>query len=88
MRYHVGGAVNSGLFFCGPSVVAIGGCERKYERKPMGGNTNDGVNLAGGTSEPAVAVEMACRQNTTQDFAQRRIKLRFSKALAISKHGF
>jgi hypothetical protein len=45
---------------------------------------NDGLNVA---SRPAVAVEMACCHITTQSFARRRIKLRFSKAL-IAKTWF
>jgi hypothetical protein len=53
----------------------------------MGGGPNNGVNVEAGTSGPAVAVEMAGRRNITQSFAQRRIRLRFSKALAIGKHG-
>jgi hypothetical protein len=40
----------------------------------MGGGVNNGVNLAMGMSGSAVAEEMACRQITTQCFAQERIK--------------
>ncbi len=47
--------------FCGPTAVAVGGCERKDQRKPMGGSQNDGVNVAAGTRRPAVAMEIACR---------------------------
>jgi hypothetical protein len=54
----------------------------------MGGSPNDGVNVAAGMSGHAVAVEMACRRITTQSFAQKRIKWRSLKDLAIAKAWF
>ncbi len=53
----------------------------------MGRSPNAGINVSAGTSGPAVTVEIACRQTTTQSFAQKEIKWRFSKALALQKHG-
>jgi hypothetical protein len=54
----------------------------------MGGGPNDGIHVAAGTSGPAVAVEMACRRFTTQSFARKKIKGRFSNALATAKTWF
>jgi hypothetical protein len=36
----------------------------------MGGGLSDSVNLVVGMGGPAVAVEMACRRDITQSFAQ------------------
>jgi hypothetical protein len=39
-----------------------------------GGDPNDSVNVAAGMSGPAVAMEMAYRQITTQSFVPKKIK--------------
>ncbi len=72
--------------FCRPATVAVGGCERKDKRKPMGGSQNDDVNVAAGTRRPAVAIEIACHRITSQSFAQRRIcKMTFVYGLSNRK---
>jgi hypothetical protein len=60
--------------FCVPATASIGGCEQKDKRKLMGGGPNDGVNVAMGTSGPAVAVEKAYRLITTLSFAREKLK--------------
>jgi hypothetical protein len=54
----------------------------------MGGGLSYSVNVAAGTGGPAVAMEMACRHDTTQSSARTVKILRFSKASARQKHGF
>ncbi len=54
----------------------------------MGSGLSYSANVAAGTGGPAVAVEMACRRDTTQS-SMRTVKiLRFLKASASHKHGF
>jgi hypothetical protein len=65
--------LNHGLFFGGPQPSLLG---LRAERLPktLGSCLNDGINVAAGTSRPAVAVEMVCHQITTQSSAWERIK--------------
>jgi acetyl/propionyl-CoA carboxylase alpha subunit len=63
-----GGVVNRGLFFVGPPPSPLGAMSRK-----ISGNrwiaASASVNIAAGTGGPAVAVEIACLQDTTQSSA-------------------
>jgi hypothetical protein len=61
-----GGGSQSWTIFCGPVAVAVGGCERKDQRNLLGSGLSYDGNIAAGTSGSAVAVEIACRQDTTQ----------------------
>ncbi len=69
-----GGAANRGLFFAGPPPSPLGAVSGKISENQWAVVKNNGVNLAMGTSGPAVAEEIACCQITTQSFAQERIK--------------
>ncbi len=71
--------MNRGLLFAGPSPSPLGAVSRK-----ISGLSYDG-NIAAGTSGSAVAVEIACRRDTTQSSAQTVKILRASKASAIAK---
>jgi hypothetical protein len=83
-----GWGAQSWTIFCGPAAVAVGGCERKDERNPLGSGLSYDGNIAAGTSGSAVAVEIACRQDTTQSSTRNVKILRFSKASAIAKTWF
>jgi hypothetical protein len=54
----------------------------------MGSGLSYSVNIAAGTGGPAVAVEFACRRDTTQSSVRHVKMLRFSKASAIAKTFF
>ncbi len=78
----------SWTIFCGPAAIAVGGCERKDQRNPLGSGLNYYGNIAAGTSGSAVAVEKACCQDTTRSSTRNVKILRFSKASAIAKTWF
>jgi hypothetical protein len=54
----------------------------------MGSCLSYSIKIAAGTGGPAVAVEMACRRDTTESSARTVKILRFLKASARQKHGF
>jgi hypothetical protein len=54
----------------------------------MGSGPNYGVNVAAGTSRPAVTVKMACRRNHHSELCMEKNKIIFLKALAIAKTWF
>jgi hypothetical protein len=63
-----GGVVNHGLFFVGPPPSPLGAMSRKISGNQWAA-ASASVNIAAGTGGPAVAMEIACRQDTTQSFA-------------------
>ncbi len=85
---YTGWGGESWTIFCGPAAVAIGRCERKDQRNPLGSGLSYDGNIAAGTSGSAVAVEIACRRDTTQSSARTVKILGFSKASAIAKTWF
>jgi hypothetical protein len=76
-----GGALNRGLFFADLPLSLLGAVSGKIYLSYYG-------NIAAGTSGSAVAVEIACRRDTTQSSARNVKILRFSKASAIAKTWF
>jgi hypothetical protein len=62
--------VNRGLFFAGPPLSPMRAVSGKISKKPMDSGLSYSVNIAAGTGGPAVAVEMACRRDTTQSSVQ------------------
>ncbi len=80
------GALNHGVT-CGSAAVAVEGLWAERLAKPMGGGgPNGSVNVAAGMSGPAVAMEMAYRQITTQSFVPKKNKMKIFEGLSNIKN--